>query len=169
MDIDDLKNKKVGYVGVGGFLFESDEPGNKPTLVIFNQWRSGAASLFSKYLALFTFELDVYGRVLFIDRIGSGGQSRNKLTKLEEEVMLTRGDNQFADEYCLAIKNILKASNIFSPTVLGGSSAGSAAAIATALASSRNKLQIKRVIVVEPSGLMPHGLTKNGYLSVPHA
>ncbi|MDZ7785729.1 MAG: hypothetical protein U5L95_01230 [Candidatus Saccharibacteria bacterium] len=159
-----MKAKKVKHERVAGTLYASQN-GNKPTLVLFNQWRSGASSIFSEYLADMVLERKVYGAVLFADRIASGGASDNQLSKAEKKRMSRVGDFQFAQIYHQAVERILAANHQSGNYVLGGSSAGGSAALAAASASGSG---CSGVVLVEPSGLRPHGMLNN-VLAVPHA
>lgn len=153
---------------IGGCLFRGN--GKGPTLVLFNQWRSGARSILSKYIAELVLAGDTYGAVLFIDRVASGGVSDNKLTGEELKRMKTEGEFQFGAEYTEAISKILNKEKFSDQFVLGGSSGGAPAVLAVAESiPQENRRNLLRVVLVEPAGLRTHGLGKKGVASIPHA
>lgn len=154
---------------LAGLLY-GDATLNKPMLVLFNQWRSGAHSILSKYIAKLVLEKGNYSCVLFIDRIASGGASDNKLSKTEKIQMNERGEFQFGKLYAENLEKICKEYKLPQRWVIGGSSAGAPAVLAIALAmNSRQRKNVVNLVMVEPGGLRAHGFGKNHRASVPHA
>lgn len=158
--------KTVRHNRVGGLLYFK-LANTAPVLVLFNQWRSGAHSILSKYLAEYILKEDSYSGVLFIDRLASGGASENKLAPAEKAAMAALGDQQFAEEYAAAVLAILKQHKLTQPVIVGGSSAAATAAAATAYGLIRLGKDPAGLVLVEPSGLKAHGI--KGRLAVPHA
>lgn len=163
------KKTEVKSGRIGGLLYEM-EGADGPMLVLFNQWRSGAFSILSKYLAQLALEKGVYGSVLFIDRIASGGASDNELSKSERENMRIDGEFQFGHLYAEAIENIRQKHDLPKRYVLGGSSAGAPAVLATLLGMSpANRQRTISSVLVEPVGMRRHGFGKKRVAAVSQA
>lgn len=162
-----LSNTNVKVGRVGGVLFRTQVDNELPVLVLFNQWRSGAHSLFSKYLAELVLQEDVYGAVLFLDRIASGGASDNTLSADDRKKMQRHADYLFASEYAAAIKSVCAEHKLPKQFVVGGSSAGVVAATATAAQFSADTCL--GLVLIEPGGLRSWGFGSSNKIAFAHA
>ena len=163
-----LQKTEIKSGRVGGLLYRGDS--NGPMLVLFNQWRSGAHSILSKFIAELVLKQGTYSAVLFIDRIASGGASDNELSKTEREAMRMDGEFQFGKAYAEAIEKIRKEYDLPERYVIGGSSAGAPAVLAAAQDMSKTERRhVIALIAVEPSGMSLHGFGKKQVAAIPHA
>ncbi len=139
---------------------------NGVCFVVWNQWRSGAKSLFSKHLAEQLFLNKKVQAVLCLDRIASGGMSDNKLTKTELKNMQDEADLQFSDEYAEAVFKLTKN---YKKVVIAGSSGGTLA-VQGCLEAMQNNSNNKKIsaVLVEPTGLRTHGINGNKHTAIVH-
>ena len=164
-----MQKTEVRSGRVGGLVYYGKNKSG-PMLVLFNQWRSGASSILSKYIAELVLKHHTYSCILFIDRIASGGASDNMLSLEERRNMRFDGEFQFGKAYADAIIEISKQHSLPKKFVIGGSSAGAPASIATVKAmNTQQRQRVQGLILVEPSGLRVHGFGKSHRGSIAHA
>jgi hypothetical protein len=160
-----MKTSEVRNGRVAGIEFEIDSD-NGVCFVVWNQWRSGAKSLFSKYLAENLLSSQKVSAVYCLDRIASGGMSENNLTKNELKNMQNKADLQFVEGYAKAVVTLTKN---YKKVVIVGSSGGTLAvqACTEGLQKVSNNKKYSAVMV-EPTGLRPNGIYGNKHTSLAH-
>ncbi len=160
-----MKTSEVKNGRIAGIKFSKDLS-DEVCFVVWNQWRSGAKSLFSKYLAEQLVSNKKVGAVYCLDRIASGGMSDNALTKTELKNMQNKADLQFMEDYTDAV---IKLTKNYKKVVIVGSSGGTLAvqACIEGLQKVSNNKKYSAVMV-EPTGLRPHGVYGNKHTSLVH-
>jgi hypothetical protein len=160
-----MKSSEVRNGRIAGIKF-AKHSGDEVCFVVWNQWRSGAKSLFSKYLAEQLVSSLKVSSVYCLDRIASGGMSDNNLTKYELKNMQNKADLQFVEEYAKAVVTLTKN---YKKVVIVGSSGGTLAV--QACVDGLQKISSSKkyyAVMVEPTGLRPHGIYGNKHTSLAH-